>query len=866
MKRSQYLPPAYLLDKVELTFELFDGHTVVRSRLNLRRNPQPGSPRELILDGDGLETYELKLDGRVLGVADYVETPTSLTVFHAGDAVVLEVTTRLDPAANTALSGLYRSGGIFCTQCESEGFRRITWFPDRPDVMAPYRVRIEADQATCPVLLSNGNRMAAGKLPSGRYFAEWDDPFPKPSYLFALVAGDLDHLRDTFITTSGRKVDLFLYTEHGFADQGRFGLQALKRAMIWDEKAYGREYDLDVFHIVAVSDFNMGAMENKSLNLFNTAAVFATGEKTTDERFLWVEKVVAHEYFHNWSGNRVTCRDWFQLTLKEGLTVYRDSSFSRDLHSRSTVRIDEVSVLRNLQFAEDQGPGAHPIRPEEYEAVDNFYTKTVYDKGGHVIGMLHTFLGDKLFRAATDLYFGRHDGQAVTCEDFLICMEDASGLDLTNFRRWYSQAGTPTVRLTTDYDVVNQRLTLTLKQGFPTQPRNLPVPMPLRLGLLGSEGRELPLDAKGSTEVVLTFDQSEQSFVFDNLTTRPVVSPFRHFSAPIRLETDHTDADLAFLLAHDTDGFNRYEAGFTLKKKELLKRVAARKMGKVSAISQQLLGIFGGLLDDLSLAPDLKSRLLTLVPQSVLEQECDPVDPLLIHRTLTETRLEMARALEPRLRQAYQRHHRHTPLSEFPTDAEIADRALKNLALGLLAQLERSDVYDLASTQYHEATTMTDRLAALAVFRDTDRPERSELLEDFYQRFHNDKLVIDLWFSFQASTDLPDQVERMGQLEAHRDCDFANPNRVRALYRSFGRDNPAGFHRADGGGYRLLAAAVVRIDHLNPQVAADLVLPFQGWKRFAEPFRSGQEVVLRGLELRNDLSPNVRELVTRYLE
>ncbi len=866
MKRSQYLPPAYLLDHVELTFELLEGHSVVRSRLTLRRNPQPPSPRALVLDGDGLQTVEVKLDGRVLGGGDYVETPTTLTVNNVGDAALLEVTTRLDPAANTALSGLYRSGGVFCTQCESEGFRRITWFPDRPDVMTTYRVRIEADQATCPVLLSNGNRVSQGKLPSGRHFAEWEDPFPKPSYLFALVAGDLDHLHDTFITASGRKVDLFLYTEHGSADQGRFGLQALKRAMTWDEKAYGREYDLDVFHIVAVSDFNMGAMENKSLNIFNTAAVFATRERTTDERFVWVEKVVAHEYFHNWSGNRVTCRDWFQLTLKEGLTVYRDSSFSRDLHSRSTVRIDEVSVLRTLQFAEDQGPAAHPIRPEEYEAVDNFYTKTVYDKGGQVIGMLHTFLGDKGFRAATDLYFERHDGQAVTCEDFLICMEEASGLDLTNFRRWYSQAGTPTVRATTGYDAAAKRFTLTLQQGFPTQSANLPVPMPVRMGLLGPEGRELPLDAKGSTEVVLTFDQSEQTFVFDNVAARPVVSLFRHFSAPIRLETDHTDADLEFLLAHDTDGFNRYEAGYTLKKNDLLARLAAHRAGKNLSMPPGLLGIFGGLLDDPSLAPDLKSRLLTLVPQSVLEQECDPVDPLLIHRILKDTRLEMARTLEPKLRQAYRKYHSNQQFSQFPTDEEMAARALKNLALGLLARVESSEIYALAATQYHEATTMSDRLAALAVFRDTGRPERSELLEDFYRRFRNDKLVIDLWFGLQASADLPDQLERLAALETHPDFDFANPNRVRALYRNFGRENPAGFHRADGSGYRFQANAVVRIDQLNPQVAADLVLPFQSWKRLAEPYRSGQEAVLKGLQSRHELSPNVRELVTRYLE
>ncbi|MEI8094440.1 MAG: aminopeptidase N [Spirochaetales bacterium] len=862
MKRVDYLPPAYLLDQVELTFQIFATHTLVSSHLSFRKNPE-ATAGALILDGDGLTTLSVRLDGKLLGAADYQLTPTTLTIGGVGEKALLEVLTRVDPAANKALSGLYQSSTMLCTQCESEGFRRITWFPDRPDVMAPYRVRLEAEKSDCPVLLSNGNRVESGDLSEGRHFAVWEDPFRKPSYLFALVAGDLELLHDTFTTASGRKVDLSIYTEHGSGSRCVWAMESLKRAMKWDEQAYGREYDLDVFHIVAVSDFNMGAMENKSLNIFNTSAVFASQEKTVDQAFIGVEAIVAHEYFHNWTGNRITCRDWFQLTLKEGLTVFRDQSFTQDLHSRAGSRIDDVTVLRSAQFAEDQSPMAHPIRPEEYEAIDNFYTVTVYEKGAEVIGMLKTFLGPPTYRKATDLYFDRHDGQAVTCEDFVKCMEDASGRDLTQFRRWYSQAGTPLAKARSVHEAATKTWTLTLAQSFPTHPANLPVPMPVRLGLLGADGRELPLNAAGDTEVVLTFDRAEQTFVFANVDEPPVPSLFRHFSAPIRLETDLTDADLAFLLAHDTDGFNRHESGFTLKKQDLLARIEAQKGGRPSPKTGLLVDLLGGVPGDPKLSPDLKARLLSLPTQSYLEQVCDPVDPLAIDRALAQTRLELAKALQPGLRAAYSAHHRVAGAG-FPTDAEMADRAMKNLALGLLGELRTEDVYDLAATQYRAATNMTDRLAALRVFRDTDRPERAELLDDFYRRFRGDKLVIDTWFAFQSSADVPRILEQMALLEQHSDCELTNPNRVRALYGSFGR-NTTGFHRVDGEGYRYQARAIVKIDAFNPQIAAGLTRVFQGWKRCAEPYLSLQKAALESLAARADLSANVAELVGKYL-
>jgi aminopeptidase N len=865
MKRLDYLPPAFLLEQVDLTFRIFADQTLVTSNLGLARNPDPKAPPALVLDGDGLDTRSVALDGRRLALADLALTPTTLTFDSLPDHCVLTIETRVLPRENKALSGLYESGALLCTQCEAEGFRRITWFPDRPDVMAPYRVRIEADRATRPVLLSNGNRIDAGDLPDGRHYTVWEDPFKKPSYLFALVAGDLEKLSSTFTTKSGRQVDLILYTEHGSADQCVWALESLKRAMKWDEDTYGREYDLDLFHIVAVSDFNMGAMENKSLNIFNTAAVFASQEKSTDEDFVWVEAVVAHEYFHNWTGNRITCRDWFQLTLKEGLTVFRDQSFTQDLHSAAVARIDDVSVLRSAQFAEDQSPMAHPIRPEEYQAIDNFYTVTVYEKGAEVIGMLKTLLGADRYRKATDLYFERHDGQAVTCEDFVKCMEDASGLDLTAFRLWYSQAGTPLVKASTTWDAAARRFTLRLEQSFPTQPKNLPVVIPVRFGLVGPDGRPLALDAAGSLETVLVFDRSSQEFVFDHLPARPVPSLFRGFSAPVNLETDLTDDELTFLVAHDPDGFNRYEAAFALKKKDLLGRIARASQGEANPEPTALASLFRTLLDDPSVEPGLKARLLTLPGQGVLEQALGTVDPLLVHRVRKETRVQLARLLEPEFLATYKAHHRTSSGVSFPTDEEMAHRALKNLALGYLTALGTDEAFALAALQYRQASTMTDRMAALEAFADTGRPERAELLGDFYQRYRSDKLVIDEWFGVQATAEVPDLFDHLAALERHPDFDPKNPNRARSLYGRFRRGNVPGFHEATGRGYRFVAGAILAIDAFNPQIASGLTQAFQNWKRYAEPYRSLQKAALESIAAKAGLSENVAELAGKYL-
>jgi aminopeptidase N len=819
----------------------------------------------LVLNGDGLDTVSVALDGHRLALADLALTDTTLSFDSLPDQCVLTVETRVVPRENQALSGLYESGALICTQCEAEGFRRITWFPDRPDVMAPYRVRIEADKATRPVLLSNGNLIEAGDLPDSRHFTVWEDPFKKPSYLFALVAGDLERLASTFTTRSGRTVDLILYTEHGSGDQCVWALESLRRAMKWDEETYGREYDLDLFHIVAVSDFNMGAMENKSLNIFNTAAVFASQEKSTDEDFVWVEKVVAHEYFHNWTGNRITCRDWFQLTLKEGLTVFRDQSFTRDLHSAAVTRIDEVSVLRSAQFAEDQSPMAHPIRPEEYQAIDNFYTVTVYEKGAEVIGMLKTLLGPDLYRKATDLYFERHDGQAVTCDDFVKCMEDASGLDLAQFRRWYSQAGTPLVKATTKWEEAEGRFTLKLEQSFPTQPGNLPTVIPVRVGLVGPDGRPVALDPARTFETVLILDQPSQEYVFENLQARPVPSLFRGFSAPVNLESDLGERDLAFLMAHDPDGFNRYEAAFALKKKDLLARIASASRGEPETDPTALAALFRTILADKTVEPDLKARLLSLPGQGVLEQSLDALDPLVVHRVRKDTRTRLARLLEAEFLATYKAHHRTGSGVAFPTDTEMAHRALKNLALGYLATLGTDEAFDLATQQYRQATTMTDRLAALEAFADTDRPERAELLADFYHRFRTDRLVIDEWFGLQATSDVPRLFDRLAELERHPDFDPKNPNRARSLYGRFRRGNIPGFHEASGRGYRFLADAILSIDAFNPQIASGLTQAFQNWKRYAEPFRSLQKSALESVVRQPGLSENVAELAGKYL-
>jgi aminopeptidase N len=871
--RADYRPPDYRIETVDLSFDLGAERTLVEARLAIVRSEVlEGDVPPLVLDGESLTLRSVALDGRPLGRGEYQVDDEGLTIEAPPARFELHTVVEIHPGKNTELSGLYESGGTFCTQCEAHGFRRITYFLDRPDVMARFTTHIEADRTQHPVLLSNGNRVESVELPEGRHRVTWEDPFPKPSYLFALVAGDLRCHGGSFTTRSGREVRLEIWVEPVNADRCEHALESLVRAMRWDEERFGLEYDLDIYMIVAVNDFNMGAMENKGLNVFNSKYVLALPETATDDEYEDIEGVIGHEYFHNWTGNRVTCRDWFQLTLKEGLTVFRDQEFSSDVRSRPVKRIQEVKVLRAAQLPEDAGPLAHPIRPESYISMDNFYTATVYNKGAEVVRLYDTLLGREGFRRGMDRYFERHDGQAVTCDDFRAAMADANDADLSSLERWYSQAGTPLLDASCAFDPDARTCALTLRQSYPEiegEDSRLPVPIPVRLGLLGADGGELPLRLAGepegaaSTERVLLLEGAERRFVFEEIDERPVPSLLRDYSAPVKLRVEREAGDLAFLMAHDRDAFNRWEAGQQLASQVLLGLADDAAAGRSLALDADFSRAFGHVLADPDLDGSLKSLALTLPDERVLGQEQSVIDVDALHAARRFAIEALTVAHRAGLAEAYEEASAAGPYTK--DKPAIDARRLKNTALRYLAAPADPAWVARAHRQFEEADNMTDRQAALSVLSGLAVPEREAALAAFYDAWRHDPLVLDKWFALQAVSPLPDTLERVRALYHHRDFSLRNPNRVRALVGTFAAGNPVRFHQASGEGYRFLADATLALDAMNPQVAARMVSLFSQWRRYDEVRQQGMREELERIAAAPQLSKDVFENVGRAL-
>jgi len=849
--REEYRRPDWLLPDVHLDFVLDPARTRVTGRLDVVRNGEHGRP--LRLYGDGLVPLRVLIDGEPQADTWRMDGP-DLLIDLPGDTHRIETQVEISPEANSQLMGLYASGGNLCTQCEPEGFRRMTFFIDRPDVLSRYTVRMEADKVRFPVLLSNGDKTASGDLPHGRHFAEWTDPFPKPSYLFALVAADLAANVDGFTTRSGREVRLAIWVVESDLPKTAHAMEALKASMAWDEKVYGREYDLGEFNIVAVADFNFGAMENKSLNIFNSRYILADPETATDIDYDGVSGVVAHEYFHNWSGNRVTCRDWFQLSLKEGFTVFRDQSFTADQGSAAVKRIEDVRLLRATQFPEDAGPLAHPIRPESYIEVSNFYTATVYNKGAEIIRMLHTLLGPQKFRAGTDLYFSRHDGTAATCEDFVVAMEDASGVDLSSFRLWYAQAGTPRVRATLDHEPAGGRALLTLEQTVPPtpgQPEKKPMPIPLRIALFCElSGR------KFEEERLVTLDGERCEILFEGIAERPVLSINRAFSAPVIIDSDRSAADLAFLSAHDDDPFARYEAMQQLMVDTLVGAVA-----KGGADHGPVIEAVRHTLTDPRLDSAFIGETMLLPSEAFIGDQMAVVDPVAIHQAREALRRDLGRDLEEEWRDAYERSRANR--FELSPQAKGA-RRLRTIALGFIMASGAEDAPGIALRQFHETDNMTDRQGAFGVLANSFAPERDVAISAFYDRFRDNGLVLDKWFSTQAFSIRSDTLDRVEQLAAHPDFTLANPNRLRSLVGAMSA-NQLIFHEAGGRGYRFLTDMLIRVDVLNPQTAAKLVPPLGRWRRF-DPARAAlMKAQLQRLLDSPGLSKDVFEQVSKSL-
>lgn len=862
---KDYTPPSYRIKSLQLRFELDEGATEVTARMQLQA---AGEAQPLKLDGQELELLALRIDGSEVSQADYSVDSESLTLHNPPSRFELEVVTRIDPSANTALEGLYTSSGNFCTQCEAEGFRKITYYPDRPDVMTVFTTTVIADKAKYPVLLSNGNPVERGELDGGRHFVTWHDPHPKPCYLFALVAGDLACIEDRFTTMSGREVTLQLYVQHGNEDRAAHAMTSLKKAMAWDEQKYGREYDLDIYMIVAVDDFNMGAMENKGLNIFNSRFVLAKQETATDSDFYGIESVIAHEYFHNWSGNRVTCRDWFQLSLKEGFTVFRDQQFSAEMNSAAVQRIDDVGMLRSHQFAEDAGPMAHPVRPDSYVEINNFYTLTVYEKGAELIRMLHTLLGEEGFRKGSDLYFERHDGQAVTCEDFVQAMADANDQELDAFLNWYRQAGTPQVTVEREYHAGEGRLILHFKQQIPPtpgQPQKAPVPIPIRLALLDDRGVALPLqsDAERHDEQLLVLKEAEQSFSFNTVPAGTVPSLLRGFSAPVKLQFDYSDEELAFLMAHDSDPFNRWEAGQQLALRVLLNDYRAAQRGEQGTLHPGLSVAFVKTLHERSLDRALVAEAITLPDETYVAEFIDGVDPVQLHRVHLALRTALAREHRELLQAVYEECNRSEAYS---VDAEsMGRRRLKNRCLSYLMLLQDEGLEAQCLEQYRSGDNMTDVLAAMTAICHTGSRHSTEVLDDFYARWKGDNLVLDKWFAIQAGAPLEDGFARVGALAEHADFNIRNPNRVRALIGAFAMRNPVVFHGADGEGYDFLADFIIRLDALNPQVAARLLTPLTQWRRYDEQRQARMRAALQRILDNGECSKDVYEVASKSL-
>ncbi len=877
-----YRPPDYLIETVMLEFELDDARTRVKSLLTaICNHDKCEGIHPFVLNGRDLILKAIRLDGRPLGERDYRLDAESLTILPVPDRFTLEIETEINPAANTELSGLYMSSGNFCTQCEAEGFRKITYYPDRPDVMARFFTTIVADKQKYPVLLSNGNLIQSGDLSGGRHYAKWHDPFPKPAYLFALVAGDLARITDSFTTRSGRSVILNIYVQHHNRDKCAHAMDSLKRAMKWDEETYGREYDLDTFMIVAVDDFNMGAMENKGLNIFNSKYVLAKPETATDSDFQGIMGVVGHEYFHNWSGDRVTCRDWFQLSLKEGFTVFRDQHFMEDMTSRGVRRIGDANVLRTHQFREDAGPMAHPVRPESYVEINNFYTLTVYNKGAEVIRMMRTLLGPQGFRRGTDLYFSRHDGQAVTTDDFVTAMEDANQADLGQFRLWYSQAGTPELEVKRSYDPKAKSFTLTVRQYCPPtpgQPEKKPLHIPVALGLLGRDGRDIPLRLLGEAAPpsassgaggiagpgtrVLQLKKEKEAFTFVDIPHEPVPSFLRHFSAPVKVKCDLTDNERLFLMTHDSDEFNRWDAGQQLAVKLILGLIRHYQQGKALSLDRSFTNAFNQTLSSRMEDQAFQAFALSLPAENYLADFMDVIDPSAIHEARRFVQQSLAAELKETFLDVY---YANQDTGAYRVDqTSIGRRSLKNTCLAYLMELDDAGSRTLCMEQYRTAENMTDAMASLVVLANADCPERLETLESFYLKWKDDPLVMDKWLSIQASSRLPDTLETVKSLMRHQAFNIRNPNKIRALIGAFSA-NAVRFHDPDGAGYAFLADQVLAIDPRNPQIAARLVSAFTLWKRYDQKRQRLMREQLERILKTPGLSRDVHEIVSKSL-
>jgi len=862
---KDYQVPVFLIDDLHLEFVLGENDCVVNARTSFRKNPDStDTSGNLFLNGQNLDLLSIALNGTLLPCDKYLLDGDGLTLLDVADFFVLEISTRIYPDKNTALEGLYRSSGNFCTQCEAEGFRKITYYLDRPDVMTKFTTRIEADKTSCPVLLSNGNLVEEGELDSDRHFVVWEDPFPKPCYLFALVAGDLVSVNDSFVTRSGRTIDLKIFVQERNKDKCGHAMTSLKKSMQWDEERFGLEYDLDMFMIVAVDDFNMGAMENKGLNVFNSKYVLASKESATDQDYLGIEGVIGHEYFHNWTGNRVTCRDWFQLSLKEGLTVFRDQEFSSDMNSRAIQRIDDVRVLRSFQFREDSGPMAHPVRPESYVEINNFYTVTVYNKGAEVIRMMHTLLGAENFRKGMDLYFERHDGQAVTCDDFVSAMASASGVNLDQFKLWYSQSGTPELQVEEEWDENVKEYKLKISQTCPSTPKQLQenkraFHIPVHFGLLDADG----IDMNPGDDLLELFS-NEESYSFKGLSEKPVLSLLRGFSAPVKIKTWQNRKQLAFLMANDTDPFNRWDAAFRLGESVILESAAVLQKNETPVLDPLFIDAVQKILGDKKSDKSLLGMALSLPEESYLAQQMEVIDPYILYKGRKFVRQELCNALAAEFRAVWDENRDQGEYQLSPS--AMGKRRLKNVCLAYLLAgdlPDQSDV-DLALKQYHDAKNMTDTIAVLAAVCHSEIQERLELLDDFYEKWKDDALVMDKWLVMQATSSLPETLVSVKNLMTHPAFSITNPNKIRSLIGAFG-SNHVRFHSDNGSGYQFLADQILELDSRNPQIASRLITPFSAWRRYDEIRQELMKEQLQRIADKKGLSGDVFEMVQRIL-
>ena len=866
---KDYKEPDYIIDVVHMEFDLSASQTTVKSALKISRNDVAESSTPLVLDGDQhLKLISVSIDDKELSENDYKLSDEKLIISSVPKSFVLHTVVQNQPDKNTALEGLYASSTMLCTQCEAEGFRRITYYPDRPDVMSRFTVKLIADKNTYPILLCNGNLIDSGDADNGKHFATWQDPSLKPSYLFALVAGDLEFIEDSFTTISGRKVDLRLFTEKENIHKCDHAMASLKQSMAWDEETYGREYDLDIYMVVAVNDFNMGAMENKGLNIFNASCVLASPQTATDGDYYNIQSIIGHEYFHNWSGNRVTCRDWFQLSLKEGFTVFRDQEFSSDLNSRGVKRIDDVNVLRTFQFAEDSGPMAHPVRPDHFIEISNFYTVTVYNKGAEVVRMLNNLVGKDGFRKGTDLYFSRHDGQAVTCDEFVKAIEDANNIKLDQFKNWYSQAGTPELNVDGQFDNQNQTYTLTIKQDTPPTPEQetkQAFHIPVSVGLVDAEGNDIDSELNGQTNKthVLNVTEAEQQFVFNNIAAKPVPSVLRGFSAPVKVKMQRSEDELAFLLANDNDSFNRWDAGQSLALQELMRQIQAHHANDPMPEPVALTEALSGAMKDKEIDKALLSMILTLPSESYLADQCDVVDVDAIYHARLFTRRYIANQLTEQFADLYQANDSDR-IYEF-NDQEMARRSFKNCCLSYLAETEQDKYLQLCVDQYHNADNMTEVQAAISILSNFDIPARQTAFDEFYNKWKNDAQVVEKWLGIQARSRLPNTLAQVKALMQHESFCMTNPNKVRALFSSFCRGNQVLFNAADGSGYEFLADNVIELNKLNPQIAARLVQAMIRWQRFDEHRQQLMKKELQRILDTDDLSKDVYEVVSKSL-